>query len=71
MHNQIKKERFLHTFMKKIFKLSSTFLLALSGVAISMSSGIYRFAITMGYFSKKYKNVPPNYAFCVITNDVV
>ena len=43
---------------KKIFKLSSKFLLALSGVAISMSSGIYRFAITMGYFLKKYKNAP-------------
>lgn len=56
MHNQIKQERFLHTFMKKkIFKLSSKFLLALSGVAISMSSGIYRFAITMGIFRKNIK----------------
>ena len=49
---------------KKIFKLSSTFLLALSGVAISMSSGIYRFAITP--YIHDYFNTSPTK---VVKND--
>ncbi len=49
---------------KKIFKMSSTFLLALSGVAISMSSGIYRFAITP--YIHDYFNTSPTK---VVKND--